>query len=230
MIAHLEGLIRHGRRNSLSGELIRGSIEAVKLEAGMPGTFFELDYYTLHPLITDCWIKSVWRETTILDIQVIERTPVLQLNRNGDVFLIQAFLEKGYKGRRLERLNRCRIYLQVLSLADICSGSGTYIIPSIKQGHNPYPTNDHLDWPAQSSPTTAMWTEWRQALHNTFPHYNNMLTRHLGQWLTIIPCRSAVVDRANRDLYIKHNQLWQCFRRNRNIFTGNISRFLDPIQ
>ena len=42
-------------------------------------TFFQLDYHIFHPLITDCWIKSVWCEFTKLDIEVIEGTPILQL-------------------------------------------------------------------------------------------------------------------------------------------------------
>ena len=92
VVAHLEGIIPHGRRQSLTGELARESIEAAKLEAGMPGSLFQLDYKIIHPLITKCWIKSVWNKTSKLDITVIERTPSLQLKREDDIVLMDAFI------------------------------------------------------------------------------------------------------------------------------------------
>ena len=230
IVAHLEGIIRHGCRDTFTGELIRGSIEAAKLEAGMPGTLFQLDYELVQPLITECWVKSVWHEVTQLDITIIERTPPLQLKREGDIFLIDAFIQQGFKNRRLERLNRCRIFLQVLSLADICSGNGSYILSAIKQGINPYPTNQHLDWPQQQRPTETMWKEWSIALSKTFPRYNHMLTRRLGPWLHNIPTRSAVVNTNTKDLFIKHQQQWICYRRRRETFAGQNTKFLEPIQ
>ena len=81
---------------------MKGSIEAAKLQAGMPGTFFQLDYNTLHTLITDCWIKSVWHETMKLDIQLLKRTPTLKPKQEGKIFYFTALLTKATKAVSLK--------------------------------------------------------------------------------------------------------------------------------
>ena len=53
--------------------------------------------------------------------------PHLQLWREGDQFLVSAFSAAGFKKQQLARLNRCRVYLQVTTLADLTNGSGNAI-------------------------------------------------------------------------------------------------------
>jgi hypothetical protein len=47
------------------------------------------------------------------------------------------FIAKGLKNNRLVRLNRCRLFLQVYTLADICSGNGRHLCKNFL-GAQPY--------------------------------------------------------------------------------------------
>ncbi len=49
--------------------------------------------------------------------------------RNGDIALMDHFVSQGYKAHQLIQLNRCRLYLQVITLTDIVSADGMCIIP-----------------------------------------------------------------------------------------------------
>eukprot|EP00957_Ditylum_brightwellii_P017604 1326508-Ditylum_brightwellii.AAC.1 len=54
-------------------------------------------------------------------------TPVKQ--RRNDVFLMDAFASSSSRDAALLHVNTVRLYLQVLTLADIVDESGSYILP-----------------------------------------------------------------------------------------------------
>eukprot|EP00978_Attheya_sp_CCMP212_P043519 scaffold285802_cov35-Attheya_sp.AAC.1 len=55
----------------------------------------------------------------------------LLLQRANDQFLMQAFSDHGFTGTDLARLNETRMFLHVVTLADISSGDGRHLlIPS----------------------------------------------------------------------------------------------------
>ena len=51
----------------------------------------------------------------------------LKLQRVNDQFLILAFAQQGYKKRVLRKLNRCRMYLKAVTLANILDSIGDKI-------------------------------------------------------------------------------------------------------
>jgi len=69
---------------------------------------------------------------------------------SNDQFLILSFAQSGIGGTELSRINQCRIYLQVTTLADICNGTGAYILPDMWAG---WPkqmfTTGYQSWPNQ---------------------------------------------------------------------------------
>ena len=51
-----------------------------------------------------------------------------KLLRENDVCLMESLVEFEYfTKKQMEAINRCRIYLQVVTLADITNGSGSFI-------------------------------------------------------------------------------------------------------
>jgi hypothetical protein len=50
--------------NSPTGQLICTSIEQAKLELGLAGRLFDHDFKIVEHLITECWSKHVWKETS----------------------------------------------------------------------------------------------------------------------------------------------------------------------
>jgi hypothetical protein len=128
IIAHADTVICHGMSPTLAGQQLRGSLEATKLELGLPGPLFSHAFKHFGHLVTDGWVRKAWQEFCTESLRVDEQTKHLQLSRNGDRFLIDAFFQAGYRNSKLLRLNRIRLRLQVVTVADISSGDGRYIL------------------------------------------------------------------------------------------------------
>ncbi len=90
------------------------------------------------------------------------------------------FLSLKYKPKTLQILNRCRIYLQVITLADITSADGTQIIPQTLKGHRLADRKSNLKWPKQQSPTREDWILWSSALQQL--QMGNKLKIKLTTW------------------------------------------------
>jgi hypothetical protein len=83
---------------------------------GLAGRLFDHDFKTVGHLITECWIKNVWKETLAYSLRIIEQTASLKPECEGDKMLMEAFMQNGYKGKELRELNKCRVYLQCTNL------------------------------------------------------------------------------------------------------------------
>ena len=59
-----------------------------------------------------------------------DSVPDLELQREGDQYLIRVFQQAGFKGAQLKRLNTCRIFLKVVTVKDIATGCGSFISTS----------------------------------------------------------------------------------------------------
>ena len=95
--------------NTITGKLIRTSIEAAKVEIGIGRSIFELDYDLYKDLLTDCWIKEVWGYAHQNKIVIMDSvTKNLQLYQENDVFLMEEIVEsKKFKKGELQHINRC---------------------------------------------------------------------------------------------------------------------------
>jgi len=84
--------------------------------------------------------------------------------RHGDIFLMDYFISQRWPHTVLKILNTCRLFLQVITLADIVSADESYILPEAKTGtHLPY-RHSILQWQEQGQPSQAAWWTWRWAL------------------------------------------------------------------
>lgn len=96
--------------------------------------------------------------------------------------LMDYFVTLKYKHADLTMLNKCRVYIQVLSLADITSTDGSQIIPHYKQGIWSQDCRSNYNWPTQQCPGKEASALWRTALQHLEHH--NTLKAPLGGWLT----------------------------------------------
>jgi hypothetical protein len=104
------------------------------------------------------------------------------LQRHQDVMLMDYFISIKYKYRDLALLNKCRVYLQVLSLTDLTSADGRQIIPHYKQGILSQDRRSTYTWPVQQRPGKEAWSLWNSALQHL--ESKGMLKTPLGDWLT----------------------------------------------
>ena len=76
----------------------------------------------------------MWEELESVDMYVAFDSPVLELQRDGDALLVEVFMDAEVDQEPLKWLNSCRLYLQVSSVADICTANGKYIQQAAWEG------------------------------------------------------------------------------------------------
>jgi hypothetical protein len=79
---------------------------------------------------------------------------------------------------QLRQINSCRIYLQVLTISDISTASGTHILPNILRGRRTEDRVSELNWPVTQRP--ANWAAWKRFLQHVSS--GGRLYCHLGAW------------------------------------------------
>ena len=94
---------------------------------------------------------------------------------------MEAFSQSRLPLSHMRTLNRCRIYLKVITLSDITTADSTRIIPSVKKGYQIPARISTLMWPNQGKPNSAEWKIWEASLS----HFESRgkLLRPLGRWL-----------------------------------------------
>ena len=223
---HVECLIRHGGTDTITGQLLDGMIEVAKAEIGTAGDLFSLDYDIYSLLVTDGWIKHVWREIQEMNLQVRERTDSLILKRQQDSFIMDTFQRNGFSEEQIGLLNMVRIFVQVTTLSDMASGDGHYLLPFINESVNPIAHFSSVNWPNQGQPPPKAWRLWRQALKKCFPHSKDLRLDHLlGPWIRKDKKWGAFWDQHNHSLYIYHDDCWHRYQKDNDIMTQQRTRF-----
>lgn len=124
------------------------------------------------------WIEDVW-------------TPKLQ--REGDMALMQKFLQCPQISRAmLRQANAVRLYLRVVTIADLADAGGTFIPAGMLTGK--WRAGSDLKWPYQPLPPAKFWSAFRRCLRLTFstktppyhhPTHSLDLDCKLGKWFDV---------------------------------------------
>jgi hypothetical protein len=74
------------------------------------------------------------------------------------------FVDLGLPNKTLSILNRCRVYLQVITLSDIATANGLSILPCIKGDIRETTRTSKLLSPYQDCPPSPEWNLWSSHL------------------------------------------------------------------
>ena len=107
--------------------MIRQSLEATKLEVGCEGSVLLKSFDEFGFLATPTWMTHTWQFLSENNMAIEDSLPELELQREGDQYLVRVFQRAGFNGRRLARLNICRLFLKVVTVSDIVTGCGQFI-------------------------------------------------------------------------------------------------------
>ena len=88
-LSHIATCLYEGERPTITGELIRASLEQLQVEIGLPGYLLQQDFSKLESLATDCWLKTVWEFSWNHEIEIYDTLPKLELGRWNDAYLIE---------------------------------------------------------------------------------------------------------------------------------------------
>jgi len=109
-----------------------------------------------------------------------------------DRYLMEDFNDQNFQRNQLERLNACRMYLQVTTLAEITDHTGTELLPQVLvQRSHGYPkglgniSSSTLQWPHMHCPSPACWRFWTTTICSIYTGSAKGMRLHqpLGPWL-----------------------------------------------
>jgi len=158
LLAHMHTMLRYGQdRVDPTGFLLHATGEAMQLEMGYSGELMVVPLILANN-ITHSWIKHVWVTTQEHGINLQTDFADVPPQWQGDIKIMQLFVQNRQKQPELQILNQCCMYLRVFQVSDIVIGSGTLIATSC---WNPTsPVESSMDWPQTSQPPATAWLTW----------------------------------------------------------------------
>jgi hypothetical protein len=184
MTEHIVRILKYGTAtNHLTGQLIRHTLEATKLEIGCEGPLLMKQFRTYSDLITPTWLTQTWQFLSNHNMQIDDSVADLSLDREHDQFIIRAFQQAGYKGKTLGRLNKCRVFLHATTVSNISTGCGKFVTQAAWMGRADTTRMEKYDWPNQGNPTSSDWKIWQEAVTKSLCIRPKILRTQLGRWL-----------------------------------------------
>jgi len=120
IMTHIQELVC----KSQNGGPLRLIAEALRVELGVPFTLWSTSPFRYGYYIPDCWYNTLWKFIEAHPVEIVEDYPSLSTLRAGDKFLMKCFMESGYSGADIKKLNYVRKYLKAITLSDITTSAG----------------------------------------------------------------------------------------------------------
>jgi len=141
--------------------------------------------------IPDHWLSFVQKAMHTHDVTIQYNSWMILPLCTNDHFLMEDFQDHGTPPNQLEKLNVCRMYLQVTMLAEITDQTGTLLLPQILAGpQNPTPKGlvnismSLLKWLTIALPTSTCWRLWDKTICTLYmgSPTRMKLQQPLGMW------------------------------------------------
>jgi hypothetical protein len=164
-IRQLTALVGHIRQDSETGRLIRIELQWCQVQAGT-GTHLLGDPKDPIDYIETCWVMLIrdFLRTYGLRIE-FTRTPIQAIQCENDEFLMDALRVRGCcTATELQRLNACRMWLQVSRVSDISSAEGRFLRKECLVGTNTTTYQSSTRWPRQGRPPKTWWALWKKKI------------------------------------------------------------------
>jgi hypothetical protein len=162
--AKLKLFLGHLRLQDRTGLLLHNDLTQLQLISGTGKLILNLPA-TDFPWIETGWLTSLWAVITDLNFKISYPNQwIPTLPRAGDAYLMETFSNRQYSTTVMRTLNQCRLFLQVITISDISSADGLYILPTVKEGAKLNTRVSKLEWPNQENPSKADWIIWRSSL------------------------------------------------------------------
>ena len=210
-------LVKNIRKNTRLGNILRIAIETTQLHAGISDEVLntQIEWYR--------WCPNTWITHLLVNMKLIGGAIQTSFDRNKHVrkhdrHLMDVFYEWNLSTTELDNLNTCRIYLQVITVADIASMEGNEIQDGCMVCNKMRESN--LKWPNQCVPTKKMKSTWNAAMHRLCSVGNNLL-RPLGPWKSVSHqiWKYMIEEEEGRLLRYDGQAQWAHYNTDTNIYT-----------
>ena len=218
-IHHVTDIVDHLYQKSITGHLIRDSLEHLKLELGLNGSIFEKQYEDFKvALLHKSWVRDTWKFASDNNITFNENLPHFEKRRKYDCLLMERlFNHPDIPKQHIKPFNRCRLFLKAISLSDITTGDGSLITNEAWKGHQLTSQSRSYTWPKWNRPNSYHWNIWRKCLGILFTNGSTQrLSQPLGKWYA--PLESCnwkwFISSTNTSLYEQRGDQWFIYSRN----------------
>jgi hypothetical protein len=185
-IGQLRQILVHGAIPTTTGDLLRISLEQAQLEVGIGIPFLEASYGFYGFLLTDTWWKSVWEFIWMHGIELSSPNQIIpQPQRVGDGYIMERLCSQPELSQnKLLSCNRCRLYLEAVTMADIVNGSGRRITDNAMTLQPVLSQPSQWIWPREEPCRNWDLDAWRKGLL-LISSLTSWLPRqlHLGAWV-----------------------------------------------
>ena len=189
-INKVKEFLQHCLTDSVLGKQLQFHLETMQMQAGVGNFILNYDYNKFSHLVYSGWVTHMWKFTSDMKYTFSGWTNVLKPQRKNDIYIMEEFVRFGYTKKKLQLLNKCRIYLHAISLADIVNGRGNQISKNYLQGHRDVARRSTFSWPDTKRPGYSAWCTWSSAIREVFCINDTGVTlkNPLGVWEHIQYC------------------------------------------
>ena len=135
------------------------------------------------------WVEETWVTDVKLFLSGIGAGIVLKsqwhqkIQQEHDSFLTDYIPDECDK-KLSQQINRCRLFLQVLTVANITTPDGKQLDRNYLNGKRNEAYSSVLTWPHQRDIYKKGWNQWKKFIRNALCYKGtNLLKTPLGQWL-----------------------------------------------
>ena len=230
-IEHVNDIIEHRWKQTVTGHFITSTLEFIRLELGLNIDILLENYKNYSYLLcTHSWIRSTWAFMSDHEITLKDNTSKVPMFRERDKPLMEIILQaSGITHKQHMTINRCRMYLQIFSVADMVTGDGQDITEDAWEG---IPQTEQralkLRWPRSQTPTKSDWEVWKIVLGSVICRDNTRrLITSLGRWRTspkdwkwFLTSNNNLIQKTAEDQYQIHVSMENHTRRKRYQIEG----------
>jgi hypothetical protein len=161
-------------------------VDRTPVDASYSGVGFAIlaEPWRLLPHAVGHWLPSLREFLASSECTIeIANTYTVCPRRVHDRILMEDAMLGDFTNGEIRAINRCRLFLQVECLSDVCTADGLTTDPGL-QAHPPHVTSQStIKWPCQGLPGSRSWAIWRRFMKPyTRDSSNNRLRQTLGPW------------------------------------------------
>jgi hypothetical protein len=108
-------------------------------------------------------MKMLWEKLSRFNVKAVMGNVDLTLPREGDEFIMKVLVRNGFSNEALRRLNRVRVYQQLLFMSDVLTASGNKINSEVLSRRSEGEAWSNMTWPNEN-PTEMDFEMWRRAM------------------------------------------------------------------
>ena len=132
--------------------------------------------------VADTWVSCLWKFTAMANI-TIEYEGKLQEpypKREGDQIIMDRVLNECCMQDQI-KVNLCRCWLRVITIADIVEQDGVTYKKHCLTGKEK--CESFLQWPESTRPSEIEWSAWRKCLHYIWGNERGEMWTAMNQWI-----------------------------------------------